>query len=116
MARHAYLVWDYVEGAPLEAIAPNLPTHEATRILREIGSIVQTLHALGIVHGAIHARNIIIDEFGRVRLTHVSPLLFSDKRTITIVRATCCRGLRVPHPSAISERRRRDGTESAPQG
>jgi hypothetical protein len=36
------------------------------------------VHAHGIVHGAIHERNVIIDPQGRLRLTHVSPLLYSD--------------------------------------
>lgn len=39
---------------------------------------VEAMHARGIVHGAIHGRNIIIDSGGRLKLTHVSPLLYSD--------------------------------------
>ncbi|HEY7087146.1 MAG TPA: hypothetical protein VH518_03595, partial [Tepidisphaeraceae bacterium] len=36
------------------------------------------LHAHGIVHGALHARNIIVDRDGKLHLTHVSPLLYGD--------------------------------------
>jgi hypothetical protein len=36
------------------------------------------MHAAGIVHGAIHAPNVIVDDAGEVRLTHVSPLLYND--------------------------------------
>jgi len=39
---------------------------------------VEALHQVGIIHGALHARNIIIDPSGRPHLTHVSPLLFHD--------------------------------------
>jgi hypothetical protein len=38
------------------------------------------MHSLGVVHGAVHARNIIIAADGSVKLTHVSPLLFNDPR------------------------------------
>jgi len=48
------------------------------RIAREIVLAVETLHALGIVHGAIHPRNIFITGARAVRLTHVSPLLYND--------------------------------------
>jgi hypothetical protein len=30
------------------------------------------------VHGGIHARNVILEPTGEVRLTHVSPLLYTD--------------------------------------
>jgi hypothetical protein len=39
---------------------------------------VEALNQVGIVHGALHARNIIIDPSGRPHLTHISPLLFHD--------------------------------------
>jgi hypothetical protein len=46
--------------------------------MREVVLSVEALHQVGIVHGAIHARNIIVDPTGRPRLTHISPLLFHD--------------------------------------
>ena len=45
---------------------------------RELVLTVESLHTQGIVHGAIHGRNIIIDPKGRVRLTHISPYLYTD--------------------------------------
>jgi hypothetical protein len=48
------------------------------RWAREVILAVEALHAAGIVHGAVHERNVIVDPHGQVRLTHVSPLLHSD--------------------------------------
>jgi hypothetical protein len=39
---------------------------------------VEMLHARGIVHGAMKGSNVIIDADGRVVITHVSPLLYSE--------------------------------------
>lgn len=68
------LVWEFVPGTPLADAQPA----DWTRMSREVVLAVQSLNAAGIVHGAIHARNVVIDDAGEVRLTHVSPLLYSD--------------------------------------
>src|SRR5262249_5668254 len=47
-------------------------------VARALVHHVESLHALGIVHGALHERNVIVERDGGVRLTHVSPLLHSD--------------------------------------
>src|SRR5205823_4649401 len=39
---------------------------------------VESMHARGMVHGAIHGGNVIVGENGTVRLTHGSPLLYDD--------------------------------------
>jgi len=49
-------------GLPLE----ELPIVERARLEREVRHVVQMLHSHGIVHGALHARNIIIDDRGGV--------------------------------------------------
>ena len=67
-----YLLWEFVEGQPLEAVP------DCARFEREVRHVVEMLHSHGIIHGALHARNIIIDDCGGVHLMHVSPLLFSD--------------------------------------
>jgi hypothetical protein len=36
------------------------------------------LHARGIVHGSLKASNVVVDPEGRVILTHVSPLLYTE--------------------------------------
>ena len=77
----AFLVWDYVPGRSLaEPSAAELPHRELLQLSRELVLLVESLHAGGIVHGAITAGNVIIDPARRLRLTHVSPLLYADPR------------------------------------
>jgi hypothetical protein len=78
----AYLVWEYVEGETLEewAVKPEVSAGDLLLVARELILTVEALHARGIVHGAIHGRNVIIDPAGRLRLTHVSPLLYTEPR------------------------------------
>ena len=67
------LVWDWLPGVPLaaaERFAPGLA--------RDLSLLVDAVHAHGLVHGAIHARNFILDSAGKPRLTHFSPLLHYD--------------------------------------
>jgi hypothetical protein len=73
----AQLVWEFVLGTPLEEIRGGDET-AWKRLSREVILAVEALHSTGIVHGAIHERNVIIDPRGDVRLTHVSPLLYTD--------------------------------------
>jgi serine/threonine protein kinase len=73
-----FLVWEFIDGATLESYAPSLAPLQLIALMREVVLSVEALHQVGIVHGAIHARNIIVDPTGRPRLTHISPLLFHD--------------------------------------
>ncbi len=74
-----YLVWDYVEGRPLEEwFAGGVSSAAAKGVARELIQAVESMHARGIVHGAIHGGNVIVGDDGSVRLTHVSPLLYDD--------------------------------------
>jgi len=77
----AFLVWEFVEGITLEEY---LFEYEPQRqrlaeMAMQILTHVESLHALGIVHGAIHWRNVIVMPGGGVRLTHVSPLLYQEE-------------------------------------
>jgi hypothetical protein len=74
------LVWEHVEGEALdEYLAAGRPDERRLRELaRELLGHVETMHALGIVHGAIHERNVIVTPQGGLKLTHVSPLLYTD--------------------------------------
>jgi hypothetical protein len=74
------LVWERVEGQPLsEYLASSVADDSRLRTLaRELIANVEAMHALGIVHGAIHGRNVIVTPRGGVKLTHVSPLLHTD--------------------------------------
>lgn len=74
-----WMVWQYVEGMTLEEFLSSGPSLERTdRVARDLKRVVAALHAGGLVHGALHERNIIIDPQGQVILTHISPLLYSD--------------------------------------
>jgi serine/threonine protein kinase len=83
--RIVYLVWEYVEGQPLEEWATNEQQRrpspkELLLAARELILTIEALHARGIVHGAIHGRNVIVDPQGKLKLTHISPLLYSEPR------------------------------------
>lgn len=76
-----YLVWDYVQGEALEdyARSPECGARQFLLTARELVLSVEMLHARGIVHGTLKGSNVIVDPAaGRVVLTHVSPLLYSE--------------------------------------
>lgn len=74
-----WLIWQYVPGTSLEArLSQEWPPGERERLMRELRLAVAAMHSHGIIHGAIHPRNVIVDAAGRVVLTHVSPLLWSE--------------------------------------
>jgi hypothetical protein len=75
----AWMVWEHVEGETLLEWAGK---HERTArellvMGRELMLSVDQLHMQGLVHGSIVGGNVIIVE-GGVKLTHVSPLLYTD--------------------------------------
>jgi tRNA A-37 threonylcarbamoyl transferase component Bud32 len=70
----AQVVWEFVPGTALA----DVKSADWLKLSREVVLAVQSLHAAGIVHGAIHGGNVILDDAGDVRLTHVSPLLYTD--------------------------------------
>jgi hypothetical protein len=76
----AYLVWEYVEGLTLEswAMRSEVSLRDLLLMARELILTIESLHARGIVHGAIHGRNVFVDPTGKLKLTHVSPLLYTD--------------------------------------
>jgi hypothetical protein len=80
-AMGAMLVWEFVAGRTLEEMVGELASaRDLSKVAEEVLLSVQALHGLGIVHGAVHGRNIIVDERGAVILTHISPLLYDDPR------------------------------------
>jgi hypothetical protein len=72
----ACLVWEHVEGRTLEELVND--GREVSAFEREVRLLVETMHSLGVVHGNLHAGNVIIDGRGSVKLTHVAPLLYDD--------------------------------------
>lgn len=85
LAGQPMLVWEFVEGKPLaEALQENPPHERRVKLSRVLVAAVESLHSLGIVHGAVHERNIIITPGGALRLTHVSPLLWNETDADTV--------------------------------
>jgi len=77
---HAYLIWEFVDGMPFDQFAakPSTSPRDLAIAARDLALATASLHLQGIVHGALVAGNIIVGPGGCIRLTHVSPLLFSD--------------------------------------
>lgn len=78
--RDALAMWEYIEGTPFDQYFADSSrsTRELISLARELILTVELLHAQGIVHGALIGGNIIVTPSGAVRLTHVSPLLYTD--------------------------------------
>lgn len=75
-----FAVWEYLQGKTFGQRVAEMPSaSELVTLARELSLAVESMHALGIVHGRIHAGNVIIDAHNRIRLTHVSPLLYDNQ-------------------------------------
>lgn len=73
------LMWEYVVGEPFDRfVAGGHTPREIAAAGRELVLAVDLLHMQGIVHGALIASNVIVSGASVVRLTHVSPLLYTD--------------------------------------
>jgi hypothetical protein len=78
-ADKAYLVWDYIDGVTFDTYcADERSLRELALAARELVLAVDLLHVQGIVHGALVASNVIVSSAGVVRLTHISPLIYTD--------------------------------------
>ena len=75
----AYLMWEYVEGIAFDTYAAaNRTPREVAVAARDMVMALDLLHMQGIVHGALIGSNVIVASAGGVRLTHISPLLYTD--------------------------------------
>lgn len=92
-----FLVWDYVEGASFES-SPN-----KAELKDELIRVVEHFHATGLVHGAVHSGNVLVDLAGRIKLIDVSPLLFLDPKRDEQAVAEICRNIS-NEPSAVPEK------------
>lgn len=65
----AYLVMEYVAGAPLHAWCEATPSwKECLRVLLEAGRGLHAAHAAGIVHGDFKPSNVVVGDDGRPRV------------------------------------------------
>ena len=78
--KSAYLIWEYVPGQTFDeyVAAPERTPRDLLLLARELILSVDSLHMQGIVHGALNGGNVIVGADAMVRLTHVSPLLYTD--------------------------------------
>ena len=76
-----YLVMEHLEGAPLSELlddAVSIPLDEVLPVLRGVGDALQFLHAEGLVHGNLTARNVFITDKLDARLLDVVPLAAAE--------------------------------------
>jgi hypothetical protein len=76
----AWLIWEYAEGKPFAQYAAEhcRSSRDLAILVRELVLTVDSLHTQGIVHGSLQSGNIIVAPDGSIRLTHVSPLLYTE--------------------------------------
>jgi len=101
----AYLVWEYIEGTNFE-----LNEDTGKKLVRS----VEAFHALGLVHGAIHARNVIVRE-GEVYLIDVSPLLYNEPK-VDVQAVGKMLGKEVAPGTTLRELELRDGAATQASG
>lgn len=76
---NAYLMWEYADGVRLDFYAEaDHSLREVAAVMRELVLAVDLLHMQGIVHGALIGSNVIVTAGKAVRLTHISPLIYTD--------------------------------------
>jgi hypothetical protein len=76
----AWLIWEYVVGKSLSQYAYEhcRSPRDLTLLVRELVLTVESLNLQGIVHGSLNGQNAIVTPDGTIRLTHISPLLYTD--------------------------------------
>jgi len=81
----AYLIWEYVPGRTLADYLsePNRTPRDLMVVARELLLSVDSMHLQGIIHGAISPFNVLVLPDGSLRLTHVSPLLYTEPEADT---------------------------------
>ena len=79
MAEGSFILWQHLPGQTLGewAAQPHVTHQTLLRTLRDLVVGIEGIHALGIVHGQLHSRNVFIGN-GTLHLTHFSELLYTD--------------------------------------
>ena len=77
--REAHLIWQYLPGQTWDEFLAGQPdVRQRLTAARELVLNIELLHMQGIVHGALVGSNIILGDDHTWRITHVSPLLYTD--------------------------------------
>ena len=79
--RHATLgtviVSQFVDGRLWQDVSDM----DRLRLGRELKALVVAVHQFGMVHGALHGRNVVVDGAEKLILIDPSPLLYDDPKT-----------------------------------
>jgi len=67
----SFVVMEVVQGRRLSAMGRPIPLRDALRLALDLGGPVEALHRLGLVHGALCPRNVMVLEDGRVKVMDV---------------------------------------------
>lgn len=79
-----YLVLDYVPGGNLAELMHSqvllqMPMAEVWYILKGLAEALDHLHEQGVIHGQVEPENILFDEEGEPRLSHIQLLNFPSR-------------------------------------
>lgn len=112
-------VWQFIAAETLEEFTErnaDISAAQRAQIALTLALAVQSLHDMGVVHGAIHERNVFVTADRQVRLTHVSPLLHDDPSvdTTAVTKLIEMIGLRVPAAASLRELAINLGDSDAP--
>lgn len=117
-AQVSYTLREWVEGQPVDEVVgsdPLLPALALSLAIDATAGLV-ALHAAGLVHGAVHPGNVLVDELGRARLSDaglalaVHPVAGSLADPVLVASGLPAVSPRVSGPGGVHERtgRRRD--------
>ena len=73
----AFIAWEASDGRAWAEVVDQVSDDQLRRIMRNLIGAVESLHALGLVHGDLNPRNIYVAN-DEVCLSEASPLLLTD--------------------------------------
>jgi len=84
----AFIVTEFVQGRRLsDVLANGTPLHVARTLdmALDLGGAVETFHNMGLVHGALRSRNVMLLEDGRVKLLDLELAALRDGRALSAI-------------------------------